>query len=94
MLQMKCDRCQGYFRNFTQIVRKGAETYCVQCDAAIKAGAPARMYSEDLPYNSVFECPAETLGNEAAQAGMAITESGGVRYVCPDGTVGASMSKV
>jgi hypothetical protein len=37
-LEMQCDRCQGYFRNFTQIVRQGAETYCVQCDAAIKAG--------------------------------------------------------
>lgn len=71
MLQMKCDRCQGYFRNFTQIVRKGAETYCVQCDAAIKAGAPARMYSEDLPYNSVFEGPAEILGDQPTSSSAA-----------------------
>ncbi len=64
-LQMQCDRCQGYFRNFTQIVRQGEETYCVQCDAAIKAGAATRMYAETLPHNSVFECPAEMLGDQA-----------------------------
>ncbi|MFJ3465339.1 hypothetical protein [Achromobacter spanius] len=54
---MQCDRCQGYFRNFTQLVRKGAETYCVQCDTAIKAGAATRMYAETLPSNSIFEAP-------------------------------------
>lgn len=56
-LEMQCDRCQGYFRNFTQIVRKGVDTYCVQCDAAIKAGAESRMYAEDLPCNSIFDVP-------------------------------------
>lgn len=55
MLQMMCDRCQGYFRNFTQIVRDGTETYCVQCDAAIKAGAATRMYADKLPPQSVFD---------------------------------------
>ena len=71
MLQMKCDRCQGYFRNFTQIVRKGAETYCVQCDAAIKAGASTRMYSEDLPCSSVFERPYEMRGDQPTSSSEA-----------------------
>ncbi|MDF3939938.1 hypothetical protein P3W66_07840 [Achromobacter denitrificans] len=71
MLQMKCDRCQGYFRNFTQTVRCGADTYCVQCDAAIKAGASTRMYSEDLPYNSVFECPDEMRGDKPTSSSAA-----------------------
>ncbi len=71
MLQMKCDRCQGYFRNFTQIVRKGAETYCVQCDAAIKTGASTRMYTEYLPYNSVFECPDEMRGDHPTRSSAA-----------------------
>lgn len=31
---------------------------------------------------------------QVVQAGVAITESGGFRYVYPDGAVGASMSKV
>jgi len=57
-LEMQCDRCQGYFRNFQQLVRRGAETYCVQCDAAIKSGADTRMYAETLPFNSVFDVPA------------------------------------
>ncbi len=60
-LEMQCERCQGYFRNFQQLVRKGAETYCVQCDAAIKAGADTRMYAETLPFNSVFDVPAGDL---------------------------------
>ncbi|WMD23053.1 hypothetical protein RAS12_11965 [Achromobacter seleniivolatilans] len=59
MLQMKCDRCQGYFRNFQQTVRRGVDTYCVQCDAAIKAGTSPQMYGEEPPPNSVFETPSE-----------------------------------
>lgn len=47
-LEMQCDRCEGYFRNFQQLLRKGADTYCVQCDAAIKEGAATRMYAEKL----------------------------------------------
>jgi hypothetical protein len=71
MLQMMCDRCQGYFRNFSQIVRHGTDTYCVQCDAAIKAGAESRMYGEKLPYNSVFECPAEILDTQVGNSSAA-----------------------
>jgi len=68
-LEMQCDRCQGYFRNFTQIVRKSADTYCVQCDAAIKAGAESRMYAEILPPHSVFDVSALPLGESGAAVG-------------------------
>ncbi|QEK91893.1 hypothetical protein E2544_08745 [Achromobacter insolitus] len=71
MLQMKCDRCQGYFRNFTQIVRKDAETYCVQCDAAIKAGASTRMYAETLPPHSVFDRPDDIRGDQPTSSSAA-----------------------
>jgi len=65
---MQCGCCRGYFRNFTQIVRKGTVTYCVQCDGAIKSGAPTRMYAETLPNNLAFECPAEMLGDQVTSS--------------------------
>lgn len=76
MLQRMCDRCQAYSRNFTQIVRQGAETYCVHCDAAIKERAATRMYAETLPHNSPFECSAEMLGDQATSSSYCVNGRG------------------
>ncbi|MYZ41406.1 hypothetical protein [Schauerella aestuarii] len=69
-LEAQCDRCQGYFRNFSQIVRKADKAFCVQCDQAIKAGASESMYSHELPQNCVFdgEVRGYTNGQEGAVA--------------------------
>lgn len=67
-LEIYCDRCQGVFRNFSQIVREGTDSYCVQCDAAIKAGATTRMYAEKLPLQSVFEVPPDALDAQPSGA--------------------------
>lgn len=66
-LEAQCDRCQGYFRNFSQIVRTGDKAFCVQCDQAIKAGASEAMYAAKLPQNCVFD--GEGRGCTNGQAG-------------------------
>lgn len=54
-LEAQCGRCQGYFRNFQQVVRRGEDTYCVQCDAAIADGAEPKMYDRLLPASCIME---------------------------------------
>lgn len=54
-LDNQCERCQGYFRNFTQTVRCEGKCFCVQCDQAIKAGASEAMYPVKLPTSSILD---------------------------------------
>jgi len=54
-LDNQCERCQGYFRNFTQTVRREGKCFCVQCDQAVKTGAPEAMYPEKLPSHSIID---------------------------------------